>query len=243
MTRKKVVAGAPNRDAAELLGRWGIDIDPEMLVLALTHRSFAYEAGGLPTNERLEFLGDSVLSIVVTERLYKDYPTHPESHLAKMRAATVSQDALAIVARNIGLGDFILLGRGESMSGGRQKDSILSDTVEALIGATYLCHGLEPTRRVVEHLLADLLRHALERGQTVDWKTNLQEYCSAHGLADPAYDVVGEGPDHDRTFRATVTIGGKAVGHGVDSSKKHAENHAARDALLALEGPAADPDA
>lgn len=243
MARKKAGAGAPNRDTAQLLARWGIDIDPPMLSLALTHRSFAYEEGGLPTNERLEFLGDSVLSIIVTERLYRDYPTHPESHLAKMRAATVSQDALAIVARDIGLGDFILLGRGESMSGGRQKDSILSDTVEALIGATYLCHGLEPTRVVVERLLAELLRHALERGQTVDWKTNLQEYCSSHALADPTYDVVGQGPDHDRTFHATVAIGGSVVGHGVDSSKKHAENHAARDALVRLEGPAADPDA
>ncbi|WP_227712864.1 ribonuclease III family protein [Nanchangia anserum] len=148
----------------QLLTAWGIDIDPEMLILALTHRSFANERGKIPTNERLEFLGDAVLQLIVTERLYLAHPDHPEGHLAKMRAATVSQTPLALVARSINLGDYLLLGRGEEKTGGRDKDSILSDTMEALIGATYLCHGLEPTRAIVEHHLADLLATALERG-------------------------------------------------------------------------------
>ena len=147
-------APAARRDVETLVFRWGPTIDPDLLVLALTHRSFAHENGGLPTNERLEFLGDSVLGLVVTEYLYRAHPTVPEGQLAKMRAATVSEPALAAVGRDLGLGEFIRLGKGETLSGGRDKDSILSDTVEALIGATYLTHGLEPTRVVVERLVS-----------------------------------------------------------------------------------------
>ena len=132
-------------DVESLVFRWGAQIDPALLDLALTHRSWAHENGGLPTNERLEFLGDAVLQIVVTERLYHDHPEVPEGQLAKMRAATVSEPALAAVARDLGLGEFIRLGKGEALSGGRDKDSILSDTVEALIGATYLTQGRATT--------------------------------------------------------------------------------------------------
>src|SRR5664279_2542996 len=136
----------PGQAAADaLVSRLGISIDPDLLVLALTHRSFAYEAGGLPTNERLEFLGDSVLGIIVTERLYRDHPDLAEGSLAKMRAACVSQRALAEVARELDLGPFILLGKGEVATVGLDKDSILCDALEAVLGAMYLSNGIDAT--------------------------------------------------------------------------------------------------
>ncbi len=223
-----------SQDLAELLARWGMELDPEMVVLALTHRSFAHEQDNLPTNERLEFLGDAVLQLIVTERLYLSYPSHPEGHLAKMRSATVSQPALAKVARDINLGEFILLGRGEEKTRGREKDSILSDTVEAMIGATYLCHGLEATRKVVENLLQDLLAHALERGAVMDWKTTLQELTGQLGVHTVEFAVEGTGPDHDRRFTAKALIGDRILGSGKGRSKKVAEHEAARQAVMTL---------
>ena len=223
-----------SQDLAELLTRWGIELDPEMVILALTHRSFAHEQDNLPNNERLEFLGDAVLQLIVTARLYKTYPSHPEGHLAKMRSATVSQPALARVARDINLGEFILLGRGEEKTKGREKDSILSDTVEAMIGATYLCHGLEATRKVVENLLQDLLDHALERGAVMDWKTTLQELTGQLGVRTVEFSVEGTGPDHDRRFTAQALIGDRVLGSGKGRSKKVAEHEAARQAVMTL---------
>ena len=223
-----------SQDLAELLTRWGIELDPEMVILALTHRSFAHEQDNLPNNERLEFLGDAVLQLIVTERLYKTYPSHPEGHLAKMRSATVSQPALARVARDINLGEFILLGRGEEKTKGREKDSILSDTVEAMIGATYLCHGLEATRKVVENLLQDLLDHAQERGAVMDWKTTLQELTGQLGVRTVEFSVEGTGPDHDRRFTAQALIGDRVLGSGKGRSKKVAEHEAARQAVMTL---------
>src|SRR5690554_4996216 len=160
----------PGQAAASVLAeRLGVVIDPELLVLALTHRSFAHEAGGLPTNERLEFLGDSVLGIVVTDRLYHDHPELPESDLARMRAASVSQVALARVAREIGLGTFVLLGKGETATGGSEKDSILSDTLEALFGAIYIAHGIETARAAVLRLMGPTLVTAATSGVALDW--------------------------------------------------------------------------
>lgn len=235
MSRKLHPPVPPRADPAELLPLWGADIAPDLLELALTHRSYAYEAGGIPHNERLEFLGDAVLSIVVADRLFHDHPDLPESDLSRMRAATVSQEPLALVARRIGLGDFIRLGKGEGLTGGREKDSILSDTVEALIGATYLSLGLEETRRVVLDLVAPLLDHAVERGQTQDWKTIIAEYAQTHDLDAPVFTVVGEGPDHNRVFTARVAFGGGEVqGTARGTSKKHAENMASRDAMQRL---------
>lgn len=221
-------------DVETLLSALGTPIDGELLVLALTHRSFAHEAGGIPTNERLEFLGDSVLGIIVTEYLYRHHPDVPEGDLARMRAATVSQRALASVARGLGLGPYILLGRGELVTGGREKDSILSDTVEALIGATYLCHGLEHTRAVVERLVADLLSEAQRLGAGLDWKTSLQELAAERGLGGPVYAVTGTGPDHARTFDAVVSLDGAPWGSGTGTSKKVAEQNAAEDAYQHL---------
>lgn len=225
-------APAARADVEVLVYRWGPSIDPELLDLALSHRSWAHEHGGLPTNERLEFLGDSVLGIVVTEYLYRTHPTVPEGQLAKMRAATVSESALAAAARDLGLGEFIKLGKGEALQGGRDKDSILADTLEAVIGATYLTHGLDVTRDVVVRLVAHFLETARTRGAGLDWKTSLQELSAAHGMGNPSYEVDGVGPDHERVFTARALVGGQERGQGSGTSKKIAE-HAAAEAAYA----------
>lgn len=237
----KAPSGPLNASPQVLLDQWGADVDPELLIMALTHRSFAYENGGLPHNERLEFLGDSVLSIIVTNWLFRQFPDRPESDLAKMRIATVSQDPLAQTARRIGLGDFILLGVGENKTGGREKDSILSDTLEALIGATYLSAGLETTTRVLLQALRPLLDEVEARSLTTDWKTRIQEHAAAKSLGDVEYQVEGAGPDHAREFTAQVVIGGEIRGEAAATSRKQAENQAAREALIALAGRQVDP--
>src|SRR5690606_1968808 len=193
-------AGSMTRPAERRLTELGVQLDPELLVLALTHRSFAHEAGGIPTNERLEILGDTVLGLVVTEALYRRHPDLAEGELAKMRAATVSQRSLAAIARRLDLGAYLLLGKGELATGGRDKDSILADTLEALFGAVYLTHGLEPARGVVERLVEDTLVVAADLGAGLDWKTSLQELSARMGLGAPEYRCEGEGPDHERTF-------------------------------------------
>ncbi|WP_448061419.1 ribonuclease III [Cellulomonas hominis] len=225
--------------AHKLVEKLGVHIDPELLVLSLTHRSFAHEAGGIPTNERLEFLGDTVLGLVVTEMLYREHPDQSEGDLAKMRAASVSQRALAAVARVLDLGSYVLLGKGELATGGRDKDSILSDTLEAVFGAVYLSHGLEPARALVLRLVGPTLDAAADLGAGLDWKTSLQEIAAEQGLGAPVYDVVGEGPDHARTFTAQAVVGGVVRGTGVGPAKKLAEQQAAEQAYLALAGTAA----
>ena len=220
--------------AQRLTTELGVQLDPELLVLALTHRSFAHEAGGLPTNERLEFLGDTVLGLVVTEALYRGHPDLSEGELAKMRAATVSQRALAQVARTIDLGSFLLLGKGELATGGRDKDSILSDTLEALIGAVYLTHGLMVAREVVERLVGPTLQAAAGLGAGLDWKTSLQELAARSGLGVPVYQVEGDGPDHARTFTARILLADELCGEGVGPAKKVAEQHAAAAAYQRL---------
>ncbi len=221
------VEGGPTAPADRLLEELGVHLDPELLVVSLTHRSFAYEAGGLPTNERLEFLGDTVLGLVVTEALFRRHPDLPEGDLAKMRAASVSQRALAAVARELDLGSYLLLGRGELSTGGRDKDSILSDTLEALFGAVYLTHGLEEARRVVERLVGATLDRAADLGAGLDWKTSLQELSARLGLGAPRYDVTSTGPDHARTFAAEILVGDVVVGTGTGPAKKIAEQEAA----------------
>ncbi|WP_066587528.1 ribonuclease III [Cellulomonas timonensis] len=221
--------------ATQLVEKLGVQLDPELLVLSLTHRSFAHEAGGIPTNERLEFLGDTVLGLVVTEALYRTHPGLSEGELAKMRAATVSQRALATVARELDLGAYVLLGKGELATGGNDKDSILSDTLEALFGAVYLAHGLEEARGVVLRLVGPTLTAAADLGAGLDWKTSLQELAAELGLGAPVYEVVGEGPDHARTFTAHAIVGGEARGTGTGPAKKLAEQEAAANAYGALE--------
>lgn len=238
MTRRRSRAQTPpaakNSNLEELLGAWRISLAPELVITALTHRSFAFEAGGIENNERLEFLGDSVLSIIVTDYLFKKYPQVSESDLSRMRGAIVSERTLAKVARSLNLGDFILLGKGENLTGGRDRDSILCDTVEAMIGATYISFGLETTRSIVEAHLKDHLENAVELGRSSDYRTTLQEYCSQAGLGEPMYEATGSGPDHQRVFSATVAVGGVVIGKGTGPSKKTAKSEAAKYGYLAL---------
>ncbi len=220
------------------------ELDPELLERALTHRSYAYENGQIPTNERLEFLGDSVLGIVVTESLFRNHPDLSEGRLAKLRAAVVNARALADVAREIGLGASIKLGRGEETTGGREKASILSDTVEAVIGAIHLSAGIEESRRVVHLLFDPVMAAAADMGAGLDWKTSLQELTAELGLGVPEYVIEDDGPDHMKTFTAQVRVGEDLYGHGVGRSKKEAEQGAAETAYgeLRAAGPVA-PDA
>ena len=213
----------------------GVSIAPELLQLALTHRSFAYEHGGIAHNERLEFLGDSILGQAVTVTLYSDNPDLVEGELAKRRASLVSTVALAEIARAIGLGAHIRLGKGEEQTGGRDKSSILADTVEAIIGATYLDLGGDVATALVLRLVAPLMAEPDRFGATMDPKTSLQELAARLGLGQPLYDVTETGPDHSKLFRATVLLAGKPVATGGGSSKKQAEIAAALQAWTALQ--------
>ncbi len=214
-------------DAAGLLAVLGAQVEPALLRRALTHRSYAYEHGGLPTNERLEFLGDSVLGLVVTDTLYHAYPDLPEGQLAKLRASVVNMRALAGVGRDLGVGDYVYLGRGEVTTGGRDKDSILADTVEALIGAVYVDQGMPAARALVHRLIDPLLADAATLGAGLDWKTSLQELSAVAGLGVPEYVVAEQGPDHAKSFTAVAHVGGEHLGVGHGGSKKQAEQRAA----------------
>lgn len=228
---------------SDLLRALGVDLPAELLTLALTHRSYAYENGGLPTNERLELLGDAVLGLVIVEELFRRHPDNSEGDLAKLRNSIVNSHALAGVARGLtdgGLGDYLLLGRGEVNTGGAAKSSILADTVESLIGAVYLQHGLEGARGLVLRLFAERLDTAPTLGAALEWKSSLQELTSARGLGVPRYEVSSEGPDHDRRFSASVYVGGEVYGRGAGRSKKAAETDAAAQAWTALDS---EPDA
>nr|WP_232057511.1 ribonuclease III [Agromyces terreus] len=211
-----------------------VEVDPELLLLALTHRSFAYENGGIPTNERLEFLGDSILGQAVTVRLFRDHPDLEEGELAKRRASLVSSAALAEVARSVGLGPYIRLGRGETLTGGAEKASILADTVEAIIGAVYLDRGGDVATPFVLSLIAPLMLDPERFGASMDPKTSLQEIAAKRGVSAPVYTVAESGPDHHKHFVATVDVGGLVEASGEGSSKKQAEMAAALEAWTKL---------
>jgi ribonuclease III len=218
---------------SDLLDALEVDLPDDLLTLALTHRSYAYEHGGRPTNERLEFLGDAVLGLTVTDELYHRHPQRPESDLAKMRAGVVNTQALAEVARSLtdqGLGAHLLLGRGELKSGGTEKSSILADGLESLLGAIYLHGGIEAARRVILRLFSELL----DAGGLLDWKTSLQELAAARGFGTVAYQVTATGPDHKREFTAVVVVMDNRYGSGVGRTKKEAEQKAAEKACQAL---------
>jgi ribonuclease-3 len=212
-------------------------VDDEILLRALTHRSYAYENGGLPTNERLEFLGDAVLGLVVTDALYRGNPDLPEGQLAKLRASVVNMRALASVAKTIGpdgIGPWILLGRGEEATGGREKLSILADTLEALIGAVYESSGVAVASEFVRRLFDPLIESSTQRGAGLDWKTALQELLAARLLGPAEYVVEESGPDHAKRFRATLLVAGTRRGSGEGGSKKEAEQRAAEEAVETL---------
>ena len=218
----------------DLMDRLGVELDPELLERSLTHRSYAYENGGLPTNERLEFLGDSVLGLVVTDTLFRTHPDLPEGQLAKLRAAVVNAKALAGIGRELRLGDHLLLGRGEETTGGRDKSSIVADTVEAVIGAVYLDRGLDVATRLVHHLFDPLIELSAGMGAGLDWKTSLQELSASRGYGVPEYVVEESGPDHAKSFRARVRVAGELYGDGRGRSKKEAEQEAASSAYTEL---------
>jgi ribonuclease-3 len=217
----------------------GERVDEPLLLRALTHRSYAYENGGLPHNERLEFLGDSVLGLVVTDTLYAAHPDLPEGQLAKLRAAVVNMRALADVARTLGLGDHLLLGRGEESTGGRDKASILADTMEAVIGTVYLSCGLPAAATLVHHLLDPLMASSARLGAGLDWKTSLQELSAAQALGVPEYRVMESGPDHEKVFTAQAVLSDVVCGEGTGRSKKEAEQRAAEEAYTSLSARAA----
>lgn len=209
--------------------------DQSLLRLALVHRSWHAENPDSPgTNERLEFLGDAVLGFVVADLAYAFLDDVPEGLLSNVRQSVVNTAALAGVARSLGVGECLFLGRGENSIGGRDKDSILEGAMEALIGAVHLDGGVAAAQRVVTTLFEPLVREVGPRAEFVDAKTRLQELCARLLLAAPVYDTTGEGPDHERVFTATVCIGGDVRGSGTGRTKKAAEQVAAAAACDAL---------
>ncbi len=210
--------------------------DQRLLDTALTHRSWAFEHGGVEPNERLEFLGDAVLGLVVTDEIFHAHPAEQEGRLAKVRSAAVKTESLAAVARELGLGRFVKLGRGEAASGGADKDSILADTLEAVIGAVHVDQGFATAYDLVERLFSPVLAELADRGAALDYKTSLQELTAARYEVLPRYTVTDSGPDHDKTFVASVSVAGDLVGTGEGRNKKQAEQRAAREAYRRLIG-------
>jgi ribonuclease III len=226
-------------DLGVLSRRLGYDFtDQSLLRRALAHRSWCAEFGGEPSNERLEFLGDAVLGWVVADIAYRRHGDLPEGKLTDLRKSVVNAAALAGVAESIGLGEWLLLGKGEDAAGGRRKPSILSDAFEAVLGAVYIDGGVESAKSLVARLFSERLDVAAGRLDQLDNKTELQELTARLYDTAPVYVLTEFGPDHAKTFKATVLVAGRVVGGGEGKSKKLAEQQAAseaRDALLAPE--------
>lgn len=225
----------PADPAADLATLLDVHLDdPGLLDRALTHRSWAFENGAVEPNERLEFLGDAVLGLVVTDEIFHAHPDEQEGRLAKVRAAAVKAESLADLAREIGLGRFVKLGRGEAASGGSDKDSILADTLEAVLGAVYVDQGYASAYDLIQRLFGDVLADLAERGAALDYKTSLQELTAARFEVLPKYAVTDTGPDHHKAFTASVSVADETVGHGEGRNKKQAEQRAAREAYRVL---------
>ena len=230
-------------DPASLLTALGLPApEGSIYELALTHRSFAFEQPvPVPHNERLEFLGDAVLDLVVTDMIFRTRPEMAEGDLAKLRASVVEGRTLAALADEMGLGAHLRLGKGEEASGGRDKTSLLEDTFEALIGAVYLDRGLEYLKEVLVPVFSTLVDDSIATGSGYDAKTALQELVVHERGNRPTYRVASSGPDHDKTFVAHVYVTEELYGVGTGTSKKAAEQAAAREALDRLEQEAAEP--
>jgi ribonuclease-3 len=220
-----------------LSNRLGVDIEPQLLELALTHRSYSYENGNIPNNERLEFLGDSVLGFVVTAHIHDLLTDLPEGELTKVKNAVVSATALSGVASNLGLGQFLRLGKGEDQTGGREKPNLLADAFEAILGAAYVSKGLDAAEGIIRRFIFPLLEDTDSLRANSDPKTTLQERTQSEAKLAPVYETSHEGPDHDRVFTSKVSIEGAVVGVGEGRSKKLAETQAAIDALAKLPKP------
>ena len=229
------ISALPEPDLSELPGRLGHEFrDPQLLRRALSHRSWCAEVGGQPSNERLEFLGDAVLGLVVADLAFRNHDDLPEGKLTDLRKSVVNASALAEVAVEIGLGPCLLLGKGEDAAGGRSKPSILSDAFEAVLGAVYVDGGINAARALVERLLTQRMATAAQRLDRLDYKTVLQELTARVHDTAPVYVVSDTGPDHDKRFFATVIVQGVAVGQGEGRSKKTAEQAAAEQAFTEL---------
>ena len=210
----------------------GVEVQADLLQQALTHRSYAYEHGGTPNSERLEFLGDSVLGFVVTEHIFKTLPGLDEGELTKVKNSVVSEKALAFAARQVGLGQYLLLGKGEDSTGGRDKPSLLCDVFEAVLGAAYLTGGMSAARKMIETFIYPLLADPDALRQQSDPKTRIIEVAQAKKLGEVSYEITHEGPDHERVFFAKLFIGGNLVCEAEGKTKKAAEMASA---IVALE--------
>lgn len=204
------------------------------MLLALTHRSFCAEHPAHSPNERLEFLGDSVLGLVVTDHIFRAYADLPEGQLAKLRASVVNTSTLADIARTLGVGPLLRLGKGEDQSGGRDKESILADALEAIFGAVYVDGGWSAAQNVILSLTSGAIVDGADQPGRKDYKTQLQELTARLSLGTPVYQIDGSGPDHDKRFTAVTIIDGVPRGHGAGTSKKRAEQVAARSAYAAV---------
>lgn len=211
-----------------LTGALGISIEESLLQLAFTHRSFSYENGGVPTNERLEFLGDSVLGLVITQDLYMRFPDFDESKLSPIRSAIVNTRALASIARELEIGEHLRIGKGEESTGGREKNSILADALEALVGAVYLQYGYQATSEIILNWFESSITEASSEGATLDAKTALQEIAAAQNLKAPEYEIGESGPDHNKSFTAVAILSGEKFPMGEGKSKREAEQVAAK---------------
>lgn len=221
---------------------WGPEhLDPELLHRALSHRSWCAEHPGESSNERLEFLGDAVLGVVVTDHLFSAYPDRSEGWLSPARSSLVRGGTLATIARELGLGEQVLLGKGEESSGGREKASILADVFEAVVGAVYVGQGFDAARAFVLDAMGDRLEAVgtladpAARTARQDHKSRLQEHCARGGLGAPEYTWIEEGPEHEKSFTVAVSIDGDVVGEGTGRSKKQAEQQAACRALAHID--------
>ena len=214
----------------------GVEIEPQLLELALTHRSYSYENGRGPNNERLEFLGDAILGFLVTSHIHDHFSDMDEGNLTKLKNAVVSAPALAQAASSINLGEYLLLGKGEIQTGGREKMNLLADTFEALLGAAYVSKGLEAAKTIVDQHILPLLDSAEDLLLSADPKTTLLESMQQQGKAVPVYQTTHEGPDHDRTFFANLLIDGQVIASASGRSRKQAETNAAIKALSGSTG-------
>ena len=228
-----------SRSPQELQQSLGVTFrEPGLLELALLHRSYLNEAPAeeLESNERLEFLGDAVLGLVISEKLHRDFPALSEGQLSQIRAVLVRWDTLVRAAQRIGLGDYLILGRGEELSGGRHRSSNLAGALEALIGAAFLDGGLARARRLVLQLLKADLEEVAVRGATADSKSQLQHVAQTRWRQVPQYRLISsQGPEHAKLFTVEVLVGSQVMGRGQGRSKKQAELNAARQALETLD--------
>lgn len=214
----------------------GVEIEPKLLELALTHRSYSYENGRGPNNERLEFLGDAILGFLVTSHIHDHFSDMDEGNLTKLKNAVVSAPALAQAASSINLGEYLLLGKGEIQTGGREKMNLLADTFEAVLGAAYVSKGLEAAKTIVDQHILPLLDSAEDLLLSADPKTTFLESMQQQGKAVPVYQTTHEGPDHDRTFFANLLIDGQVIASASGRSRKQAETNAAIKALSGSTG-------